>query len=161
MSRREALALAGLVTGASLLAGCGDTGKDPRRTSAVTGGQGGSKDVSNQQTSDMTVAGPEKLTAALLSSDVLLFSKKTLSASSMKKIEAIKGKDGKPAFVAVEQMAMAQVYVNEQPVTYAAVDPRTFWRYTEPGTAHSAAVWKRIAGGEIGVQPETLKRVQT
>ena len=33
---------------------------------------------------------------------------------------------------------MAQFFVDEQPVTYAAVDPETFWRYTVPGTAHTA-----------------------
>ena len=48
---------------------------------------------------------------------------------------------------------MAQFFVDEQPVTYAAVDPKTFWRYTVPGTAHTADVWQRVAGGEIAVQP--------
>jgi hypothetical protein len=56
---------------------------------------------------------------------------------------------------------MGQFYVDEQPVTYAAVDPRTFWRFTVPGTAHTAGVWQRVAGGEIAVQPQIGQELQT
>ncbi len=92
---------------------------------------------------------------------MLVFSKDTLPASVIERIKAITGKDGEKAIVAVEPMAMAQFFVDEQPVTYAAVDPKTFWRYTVPGTAQTAAVWQRVAGGEIAVQPTIGHRLQT
>ncbi len=104
---------------------------------------------------------PKELTQPLLSSDLLVFSKDSLSKSTIEKIKAITGKDGKKAILAVEPMAMAQFFVDEQPVTYAAVDPKTFWRFTVPGTAHSAAVWQRVAGGEIAVQPQIGRRLET
>ena len=41
---------------------------------------------------------------------------------------------------------MGQFFVDEQEVTYAAVNPDTFWRFTPPGTAQTQAVWNRVAG---------------
>ena len=156
LSRRELIVLAGVGLAA---AGCGSA-DTTRRTSAPAAGSG-APEGTTPQVADLTVAGPTTLTAPLLSSDVLVFSKDTLPASTIAKIRAIKGKDGKPAIVAVEPMAVAQFFVDEQQVTYAAVDPKTFWRYTVPGTAHTAAVWQRVAGGEIAVQPQIGRELQT
>ena len=58
-------------------------------------------------------------------------------------------------------MAMGQFYVDDTQVTYAAVDPQTFWRFAVPGTAQTAEVWKRVAGGEIAVQPQLGKVLKT
>ena len=63
------------------------------------------------------------------------------------------GDQGRSKAIAVEPMAMAQFFVDEQEVTYAAVDPTTFWRFTLPGTAQTQAVWDRVADGEIAVEP--------
>jgi hypothetical protein len=157
LSRRELIVLAGVGLAA---AGCGST-DDTRRTASTTGGGSGASKGATPQAADMSVSGPGKLTAPLLSSDLLVYSKNTLPATTIAKIEAIKGKDGKPAVVAVEPMSMGMFYVDEQQVTFAAVDPKTFWRYTVPGTAHTAAVWQRVAGGEIAVQPEVAQKLQT
>lgn len=158
LSRREAIVLAGLGV---LAAGCGSSTGDTRRTSSGTSRGGSSDQDQTSDAADLKVPAPDELTLPLLSSDVLVFSKDTLPDSTIAKLKGIVGKDGKPAILAVEPMAMAQFFVDEQPVTYAAVDPRTFWRYTVPGTAHSAAVWQRVAGGEIAVQPEIGKELQT
>jgi hypothetical protein len=158
LSRRDLIALTGF---GLLAAGCGTSGDDTRRTSSGVDGGSGSTKGATPQAADVKVAGPDKLTAPLLSSDVLVFSKNTLPKSTIEKIKAIKGKDGKPAIVAVEQMAVGQFYVDETQVTYAAVDPKTFWRFTVPGTAHTAGVWQRVAGGEIAVQPQIGKDLQT
>ena len=48
---------------------------------------------------------------------------------------------------------MGTFFVDEQEVTYAAVDPSTFWRFTPPGTAQTPDVWNRVAKGEIAVEP--------
>ena len=145
------------VVGVGLLASACGHPRDQAPTTAEDHGRhpGPKGSPARPQTKDVAVAAPEDLTQPLLSSDLLVFSKDTLSASTIEKIKAIKGKDGKKAILAVEPMAMAQFYVDEQPVTYAAVDPKTFWRFTVPGTAHTAAVWERVAGGEIAVQPRS------
>jgi D-alanyl-D-alanine carboxypeptidase-like protein len=157
LSRRDLIALTGL---GLLAAGCGTSGEDSRRTSKAVSGSAPSAHAA-PKVEDVAVAGPKDLTQPLLSSDLLIYSKNTLPKDTIEKIEAITGKDGKKAILAVEPMAMGQFYVDEQPVTYAAVDPRTFWRFTVPGTAHTAGVWQRVAGGEIAVQPQVGKELQT
>ena len=159
VSRRDLIALTGL---GLLAAGCGNSGDDDtRRTSKAVSGSSPNAHAAAPKVEDVAVAEPNDLSQPLLSSDLLVFSKDTLSESTIEKIKAITGKDGKKAIVAVEPMAMAQFFVDEQPVTYAAVDPKTFWRFTVPGTAHTAGVWKRVAGGEIAVQPQIGRRLQT
>ena len=158
LSRRDLIALTGF---GLLAAGCGSSGDDTRRTSSNVPGAAPKAHAAAPKIEDVAVDAPEDLTQPLLSSDVLVYSKDTLPKSTIDKIRAIKGKDGKQAIMAVEPMAMGQFYVDEQPVTYAAVDPKTFWRYTVPGTAHTADVWKRVAGGEIAVGPQIGRELQT
>jgi hypothetical protein len=159
VSRRDLIAMTGL---GLLAAGCGNSGGDDTRpTSKAVNGSSPSARAATPKVKDVAVAAPDDLAQPLLSSDLLVFSKDTLSESTIEKIKAITGKDGKKAILAVEPMAMGQFYVDEQPVTYAAVDPKTFWRFTVPGTAHTADVWKRVAGGEIAVQPQIGRRLQT
>ena len=156
LTRREAITLAAV---GLLAVGCGARAEDPRRASsgAVRGGGGSATPTP----ADLAVDAPAALTDALLSSDVLVYSKNTLPTSMIERIRAITGEGGQKAIVAVEPMAMAQFFVDEQPVTYAAVDPKTFWRFTVPGTAQTAAVWQRVAGGEIAVQPHLGHELQT
>jgi hypothetical protein len=54
---------------------------------------------------------------------------------------------------AVEQFSMASFYVEEQQVSYAAVDPDTFRRFTPAATAQMSQIWDRVADGELGVTP--------
>ncbi len=160
VSRRDFATVVGVGV---LASACGSlkpaSDEPPGTTGGSTPGPKGS--TAQPAARAITVAAPKDLTQPLLSSDLLVFSKDTLSASTIEKIKAIKGEDGKPAILAVEPMAMGQVYVDEQPVTYAAVDPRTFWRFTVPGTAHTAAVWQRVAGGEVAVQPQIGRKLET
>jgi hypothetical protein len=158
VSRRDLVGMAGL---GLLAAGCGLAGNDQRPASKAGPGSAPSTGATAPKLEDVSVSAPKDLTQPLLSSDLLIFSKHTLSESTIERIKAIRGKDKKLAIVAVEPMAMGQFYVNEQPVTYAAVDPKTFWRFTVPGTAHTAAVWQRVAGGEIAVQPTIGRKLET
>jgi hypothetical protein len=161
VSRRDFATVIGI---GALASACGTLkpgADDPTKTAGDTGGGGQKGTAVKPVSDDVAVSGPKELTQPLLSSDLLVFSKDSLSKSTIDKIKAIKGKDGKLAILAVEPMAMAQFFVDEQSVTYAAVDPKTFWRFTVPGTAHSEAVWKRVAGGEIAVQPQMGRRLET
>ena len=69
---------------------------------------------------------PGKLTGALLSSDVLVYSQNTLDKDTIANIKKIKG------VTTVEPLSMGQFFVDEQEVTYAAVHPDTFRRFTPP-----------------------------
>ena len=103
---------------------------------------------------DMSVDPPGEQKGALLSSDVMVYSQNTLEDSTIDKIKAIKGVDS------VEKISMGSFYVGEQEVTYAAVDPSTFWRFTPPGTAQTPDVWKRVAKGEIAVEPAIGRKLE-
>ena len=129
---------------------------------AVTGGaptkdQGGHTST----VSNVAMAAPPKLSAPLLSSDVLVYSQDTLSPQIISSIRNIRTKAGVKAITSVEPISMASFYVDEQEITYAAVNPATFRRFTPQGTAQTQAVWDRVADGEIAVNPPTAKRLQT
>jgi hypothetical protein len=111
--------------------------------------------------SDVTMDAPPKLSAPLLSSDVLVSAKNTLSPDVVASIRNIKTDKGKPAISNIEQFSMGSFYVDEQQVTYAAVDPATFRRLTPQGTAQTQGVWDRVADGEIAVSPAIAKKLAT
>ena len=104
---------------------------------------------------EVAVDPPGKLTDPLLSSDILVYGQDTLDEDTIEKIRAIKDIDH------VEQISMGSFFADEREVTYAAVDPATFRRFSPPGTAQTEAVWDRVAGGEIAVEPKLGRRLQT
>jgi D-alanyl-D-alanine carboxypeptidase len=152
MSRRDFATMVGLGV---LATGCGtlDPGSDPSSTSGKVGD--GKKGPTAQPVSDdVAIDPPPKLTDPLLSSDVLVYSQNTLDEDTIEQIKRIKGVD------AVETISMGSFFVAEQEVTYAAVDPATFRRFSPQGTAQTQAVWERVAGGEIAVDPPIAKRLE-
>jgi hypothetical protein len=144
VSRRGLATVAGAVL---LTAACG-TGEDTSNTSARTAtGTRVKGSPTRPASSDVAVDPPGKLTDALLSSDILVYSQNSLDKGTIAKIKAIKGVDN------VEPISMGSFFVEDREVTYAAVHPDTFRRFTKPGTAQTQAVWNRVAGGEIAVEP--------
>ncbi len=143
-----------------LVAACGsaqEQSDDPANSSSqVAQGNGSDKGGSGKTTTveDVAVKAPGKLTGALLSSDVLVYGQNTLDKDTIANIKKIKG------VTAVEPISMGQFFVDEQEVTYAAVHPDTFRRFTPPGTAQTQAVWNRVADGEIAVEPAIGKKLQ-
>ncbi len=150
-------------------AACGSapSGQDDGKGSADVGSsQGETKDAKDSKdskgtdapappdTEDVQVDPPEKLTDPLLSADVLVYSQDTLAESTAKKIESIKG------VVDVEPISMGSFFAADREVTYAAVDPDTFRRYTAPGTAQTLEVWQRVANGEIAVEPRIGRKLE-
>jgi len=151
----RAVSRRGLVTagGAVLLtAACGT--EEPSKTSGRTNGADPRGTPAKPVSDDLAVDPPGKLTEALLSSDILVYSENSLDKDTIARIKAIKGVD------AVEPIAMGSFFVADRPVTYAAVDPGTFRRFTVPGTAQTEAVWSRVAGGEIAVEPVIGKQLE-
>ena len=122
----------------------------------TTAGPGGESPASSRKTlpADVVLGDPGKLEDTLLSSDVLIYSQDTLAKRTVEKIAAIKG------ISRVEPISMGSFYNDDREVTYAAVDPATFRRFTTPGTAQTQAVWDRVAGGEIAVEPKLGKKLE-
>ena len=138
-----------MLAAALVLAGCGDGGAEPGKKQGQTGASASSK-----PTGDYTVSAPKPLKKPLLSSDILILSKKSLDRGLATRIDKLKGVES------VETFSLGQVFNEETGVTYAAVDPATFRRLTPPGTAQTLDVWKRVASGEIAVSPGIGKRIQ-
>ena len=140
-----------LTTACGAVAGEGETAKTATTVDGTTGQKG---TTATPAKADMAVKAPGKLKAPLLSSDVLVFSRNTLDKATIEAIKKVKGIE------AVEPISMAQFFVDEQEVTYAAVNPATFRRFSPPGTAQTEAVWNRVADGEIAVEPTIGKKLE-
>ena len=65
-----------------------------------------------------------------------------------------------PQVAAAEVIGLGQVLIENRGVRIAAVDGDTYRRFTPDGTAQTQAVWDRVAGGELAVDPELGKRLQ-
>jgi hypothetical protein len=146
-----ALLLAGLAGcgGSAVPPGAAGTGSGPGSGTASGPGSSGAP-----ATSGVAVRSPGVLTAPTLSSDVLVYSTRSLPDSAVRRIKAVRG------VVATERFALAQFYYQENQVRYAAANPATFRRWTQNGVANATDVWKRVAGGEIAVRPDLAKRIE-
>jgi hypothetical protein len=137
---------------AALCAGCGGAAKP---TAVGTAGTTVPSDRPSSSTTTVAMPSPTGLRGSLLSPDILIFSSKTLSPTVVDRVRKVKG------VTATEQFAMAQFYRQETPVQYAAVDPASFRRWVVEPVAESAAVWQRVAGGEMAIRSSLAKRIQT
>ena len=143
-----------------LTSACGtlepDSKDEPSNSSAkVEGGADGKGEAPAKPASDdLAVDPPGKLTDPLLSADVLVYGQDSLDKKTIEKIGKIKG------VTDVEPISMGSFFSGEREVTYAAVDPETFRRYTAPGTAQTTEVWERVANGEIAVEPAIGRKLE-
>jgi hypothetical protein len=96
---------------------------------------------------DVAMPRPGKVKTPLYTQDMLVYSQDPLPAGVVAAMKAVEGVQ------AVEQFSMASFYVEEQQVSYAAVDPDTFRRFTPAATAQMSEIWDRVADGELGVTP--------
>lgn len=97
---------------------------------------------------------PGPLTSPPVSPDILVFGKDTLPTSVTSAISKL------PGVVATEPFAMGQFFNEEQGVTYAAVDPSTFRRFAQSPVAQATDVWRRVADGEIAIEPALARKLQ-
>jgi hypothetical protein len=140
---RRACALALLAVLGLTAAGCGGAAVKPSGAAAKSPTR---TDVP-AELRDVAMPRPGKVKTPLYTQDMLVYSQNPLPSSVVDAMKAVKGVQ------AVEQFSMASFYVEEQQVSYAAVDPDTFRRFTPAATAQMADVWNRVADGELGVTP--------
>jgi hypothetical protein len=96
---------------------------------------------------------PGKRTGAIAFSDIIVNGSKTLDAATIARIKRLEGVQD------VEVIALAQVPIENQAVTVAAVDPATYRNFTMLRSAQKDAVWDRVAGGELAIRPELEKKL--
>jgi hypothetical protein len=97
---------------------------------------------------------PGRRTGLIAPPDIIANGSRTIDASAVRAVRRLKG------VVDVEQVALAQVPVQNRAIEVAAVDPGTYRNYvTDVRSAETAAVWQRVAGGEVAVRPELRRRL--
>ena len=85
---------------------------------------------------------------------MLIFDTERLSDDVVEEIRAI------PEVAAAEVIGLGQVLIENRGLRIAAVDGATYRRFTPDGTAQTQAVWDRVAGGELAIDPELGKKLQ-
>jgi hypothetical protein len=104
---------------------------------------------------DVAMTRPGAYNHHLASADILVQSQEPLPADVLTKVKATKG------VVASVQFSMATFYAEESPITYAAVDPATFRRFTYGTTAALDEIWDRVADGEIALRSDLKQSLAT
>ncbi|GAB3261702.1 hypothetical protein GCM10027425_25250 [Alteromonas gracilis] len=103
---------------------------------------------------DVTVADPGALRQPMLTPDLLVYRARGFDPATVRRISRL------PGVTHVEVMSMGSFYAERRQVTYAAVDPATFRRFTPPGTGQTTEVWQRVAAGEIAISPALGEQMQ-
>jgi hypothetical protein len=104
--------------------------------------------------STYAVGAPASFTPPLRSADVLITSSRAIPASVRDQVSAVHGVS------AVLPLSLAALSVNGRTLTVAAGDLGRLRMFTGPQTAESDAVWSRVAGGEIAVDPALPRRLE-
>jgi hypothetical protein len=99
------------------------------------------------------VAGPRPLRAPLLTPDILVTSSRPIPEPVHRRVSGVRGVE------AAMPMSLASLSANGRTLTIAAADPGRFRRFTDAESAQSDALWRRVAGGEIAVDPSLPPRL--
>ena len=98
--------------------------------------------------------GPESLDGSLSGADLLVYSQQPISQEVREQIDAVTGvSDSEP-------ISLAQVAVQDRILQIAAVDPASYWRFNPEASAQEAAVWSRVAGGELSINQKLGEALQ-
>src|SRR4051812_16200124 len=146
---RSACAL--MLAAALGLAGCGGAAVAPPGHGSTDGTKAAASTPTRTdvpaELRDVAMQRPGPVKTPLYTQDLLVYSQDPLPDDVVAAIRQVKGVQ------AAEQFSMASFYVEEQQVSYAAIDPDTFRRYMPAVTAQNTEVWDRVADGELGVTP--------
>ena len=134
------------------------TGARPTSSGSPTAGtpsaSASSGSPGDEDPSAYAVADPGHLKTPLFTPDLLLTSSKPIP-------DAVRSAVGKVRGVrAVMPLSLASLSANGRTLTIAAADPAKFRRFTAYASARSDEVWKRVAGGEVAVDPGLPKRLE-
>ncbi len=161
-------ALRGIAAAATLaalcasLAGCrGDGIIDDDASPAADGSTSADPDGSDDPgdvagdggTTAYAVDAPGPLNDRLYRADVLIRSADTLPQSLVDRVKKIKDVQ------AALPISLASASIEGRTLQVAAVDPAQFRRFTPDASARAGFVWKRLAGGEVVVDPGVDKKL--
>jgi len=141
----------------TLVAACGDAAADKEEPDPGPGdgvvAEPVVDEVAPDPVSDHTVEEPGERTGAIQPPDIVITDDEPLDEETVAAIEALDVES-------VEQVSLAQITVENESFTVAAVDPATYRNFTPVGSAQTADVWSRVANGEIAISRELKKKLQ-
>ncbi|WP_395658171.1 M15 family metallopeptidase [Nocardioides sp.] len=127
------------------------SGRSSGSTSAPTSPSGGATPTGLDP--EHAVDPPGRRTGLIAPADIVANGSATIPDD---KVAAIRHLDG---VLGVEQIALASVPIENRALSVAAVDPATYRNWvTDANSAQTAAVWDRVAGGELALRPALRKR---
>ncbi|MFW6773356.1 M15 family metallopeptidase [Nocardioides sp. CPCC 205120] len=160
--RRVAAGAAGLAL-AVVLAGCAGSSEAETETEAVAGTPTDDPSAEPSAASSAGDAGPDPRLAtmaehavdppgplgeSLLGADMLVSTQGAIDEETLEEIRAL------PGVEAAEPIGLAQVPVEDQVLTVAAVDPASYRRFTPAESAQLETIWTRVAAGEVALQAD-------
>jgi len=141
----------------TLVAACGDASADKEEPKPGPGDGVVAEPVVDETApdpvSDHTVEEPGERTGAIQPPDIVITDDESLDDETVAAIAALEVES-------VEQVSLAQITVENESFTVAAVDPATYRNFTPVGSAQTADVWSRVANGEIAISRELRKKLQ-
>ncbi|MFC4785796.1 M15 family metallopeptidase [Nocardioides sp. MAHUQ-72] len=164
MRGRRAVAAFALPTVLALAAACTGTsaeeaddtpsssGATGTTASATPGGRGSAAPVADPE---HAVDPPGPRTGVVGIADVLVYNTSSLSPATVRRIRQLDG------VTRVETLSLAQVVIENEAITVAAVDPGTYRNFTPYASAETQAVWDRVAGGELALRPALRDKLPT
>jgi hypothetical protein len=126
----------------------------PSSTAVAPSASGAPTAVPADDPAAFAVADPGPLTKSLLTADVLITSSHPIPASVRSRVAAVRG------VAAAMPLSLAALSANGRTLTIAAADPAQFRRFTPVQSAQSDAVWARVAGGEVAVDPSLPRKLE-
>jgi hypothetical protein len=103
---------------------------------------------------DFSVADPGPFEPPLLTADVLITSTDPIPRAVQRRIRRLDG------VRAAMPMSMASLSSNGRTLSIAAVDLDAYRHFTPMETASADDVWKRLAGGEVAVDPAVGRKLE-
>ena len=100
------------------------------------------------------VADPGPLRSRLYPADLLVTSTRAIPTAVRAAVARTRGVE------AVIPLSLASLSANGRTLTVAAADPGQFRRFTAYPTASADEVWRRVAGGEVAVDPALPRRLE-
>jgi hypothetical protein len=146
--RTRALVASALVL--TLATACGDpSGQDPKPDSSETPSAAETSSTATPTIgADHVVDMPGPISGVQAPPDIMVVGTEPLSDALVHSIEKL------DEYVSVERMSLVQTVIENQSFNIAAVDPATYRNYTARKAAQTQAIWERVAGGELALEPK-------
>ena len=110
--------------------------------------------ATTEPTVDFTVADPGPFEPPLLTADVLITSTDPIRRDVQRRIRRLDG------VRAAMPMSIASLSSNGRTLTIAGVDLEEYRHFTPMETASADEVWRRLAGGEVAVDPAVGRKLE-